>query len=389
MAKINIGDQTQSFTAALANTTYVLSAGDKIATNTSGILAYDPNVEGRALVIGGEIDASQMGIQIGYLQDPLPSIPVEITKTGYVHADGIAIALYGEDHSLDNKGFIQGQTGVLTGKDAHVVNSGTIVADTFGISASGDVTVVNSGLLIGKHGAALQTVSGETATFRNSGTVGGSYSAVMCYDGDDRVINTGTLNGAVLLGNGDDTFIFTRGTLNGVVIGGGGDDTYVIGVRGVEINEDNAINNDVVKASVSLTLANYIEKLVLTGNKDLNATGNFSDNTIRGNSGDNRINAGDGKDVIDGGRGNDMLRGGLGMDTFDFNRGTGRDTVLDFENGQDRLDLSGLDGISGFADLMKNHVTVKGDDLWIGAGDDVVVLRDTARAELDTGDFIF
>jgi Ca2+-binding RTX toxin-like protein len=59
----------------------------------------------------------------------------------------------------------------------------------------------------------------------------------------------------------------------------------------------------------------------------------FGDKLI-GNGGSNRL---------DGGGGNDVLVGGYGADTFVFAGGSfGRDSVLDFEDGIDRIDLSAL-----------------------------------------------
>jgi hypothetical protein len=60
--------------------------------------------------------------------------------------------------------------------------------------------------------------------------------------------------------------------------------------------------------------------------------------------------AGAGNDTVDGGRGQDYLQGGLGEDVFVFGfHDVGRrkvadprDHVLDFEDGQDLIDLSGF-----------------------------------------------
>ncbi|MBI4985677.1 MAG: M10 family metallopeptidase C-terminal domain-containing protein [Rhodocyclales bacterium] len=63
---------------------------------------------------------------------------------------------------------------------------------------------------------------------------------------------------------------------------------------------------DRVVASISHTLANYVEYLTLAGSGDLAGGGNNLGNRIVGNSGDN---------VLEGGAGNDTLDGGLGTDS--------------------------------------------------------------------------
>ncbi len=50
---------------------------------------------------------------------------------------------------------------------------------------------------------------------------------------------------------------------------------------------------------------------------------------------------GSGDDFLWGDLGNDTLIGGSGSDRFVLATGAGNDTVLDFENGQDLLGLSG------------------------------------------------
>jgi Ca2+-binding RTX toxin-like protein len=66
---------------------------------------------------------------------------------------------------------------------------------------------------------------------------------------------------------------------------------------------------DLVKSSVTYTLPDYVENLVLTGTNNINGTGNALANVITGNSGNN---------VIDGGTGADIMSGGPGDDTAAF-----------------------------------------------------------------------
>jgi len=90
---------------------------------------------------------------------------------------------------------------------------------------------------------------------------------------------------------------------------------------------------------------------VLNGNRgdDDIAGGNGADVINGGNDNDN-IAGGNGADTIIGGNGNDFLVGDAGADTFVFTQGSGFDTIGDFGNGNDRIDLSAFD-FDDFGDL--------------------------------------
>lgn len=63
---------------------------------------------------------------------------------------------------------------------------------------------------------------------------------------------------------------------------------------------------------------------------------------LAGGAGSDILLGGSGNDRLNGGLGNDTLAGGAGADRFVFARGSGFDTVLDFQTGQDVLQLSGF-----------------------------------------------
>ncbi|MFM7344878.1 MAG: calcium-binding protein, partial [Tagaea sp.] len=76
---------------------------------------------------------------------------------------------------------------------------------------------------------------------------------------------------------------------------------------------------------------------------------------FKGGAGSDTVDGGTGHDWLDGGAGDDRLTGGEGWDRFIFASGSGRDTIADFEDGIDVVDLSGYRGAKGeglsFADL--------------------------------------
>ena len=96
-----------------------------------------------------------------------------------------------------------------------------------------------------------------------------------------------------------------------------------------------------------------IENLVGSNFADTISGGNVA-NQIFGRNGADVIDGRGGADLIDGGGGADTLTGGAGFDTFRY-RLTGestaaaRDTITDFANGQDTIDLSAIDADTGAA----------------------------------------
>ncbi|MEM5467972.1 hypothetical protein [Celeribacter marinus] len=111
--------------------------------------------------------------------------------------------------------------------------------------------------------------------------------------------------------------------------------------------------------------------------------GTINNDVIFGMGGSDYIYGLAGDDVIDGGAGLDHLYGGAGADSFVFALGTGLDFITDFENGTDMIQL---DGIS-FDDIIIQ--TYRTADTLISAGDDLMILRGTAVADVTVDDFIF
>lgn len=130
-----------------------------------------------------------------------------------------------------------------------------------------------------------------------------------------------------------------------------------------------------ILCSTSVTLGSGASAATLLGMAAINATGNSAANTLVGNRGANTLAGGSGNDRLVGGSGNDTLAGGngddtltggggrdslqgsMGRDVFDYNASTDsladagkRDLIRDFLHGTDRIDLSGLDAVTGGGD---------------------------------------
>jgi Ca2+-binding RTX toxin-like protein len=156
--------------------------------------------------------------------------------------------------------------------------------------------------------------------------------------------------GKLVGGSGNDTFMSK--TTGDTLIGGAGDDTYnLIGSSKTLVVEAAGGGTDTVISKGDYTLGDNVENLTLAPATDnWGGTGNSLNNVIIGNAGGNfllgmagndTIDGGAGNDYIYGGTGNDRLTGGLGKDTFRFDKGSGQDTVTDFNKSQhDVIDLS-------------------------------------------------
>ncbi|MDQ8697103.1 S8 family serine peptidase [Hyphomicrobium sp. LHD-15] len=120
-------------------------------------------------------------------------------------------------------------------------------------------------------------------------------------------------------------------------------------------------------------------------------SGRVGNDTLYGGAGNDKLYGGDGNDslfggadndTLSGGVGTDILEGGLGRDYFVFADiadtvvGAGRDTILDFQNRYDRIDLSGIDantlkkGNQAFSWLGTAEFTNKAGQLHYTASDD-------------------
>ncbi|MDM7942368.1 MAG: peroxidase family protein [Hydrogenophaga sp.] len=251
-----------------------------------------------------------------------------------------------------------------TGNDTMV---GGVGDDTYVVDSNNDVVIELVGEGVDTIETTLTTyslapnarVNIENLSFIGSGNFNGTGNA---------------LNNVITGGAGDDTL--NGGAGADTMEGGLGNDSYTVDNAGDVVVEAAGGGTDTVNASVSHTLGDFVENLNLTGNGNINGTGNGLANTINGNgaanvlsggagddvlngaAGNDALDGGEGNDTLDGGTGNDRLTGGLGADRLTGGTGSDlfvygsigesgptaqtRDLITDFTRGQDRIDLSGI-----------------------------------------------
>lgn len=176
-------------------------------------------------------------------------------------------------------------------------------AITYTLGTEVEHLVLGGILAINGTGNALaNTITGNAAA--NSLSGGDGNDTLWGGDGND------TLNG----GLGDDA-----------MSGGVGNDSYIVDTVADVVTEAANEGTDTVTASVSYTLTENVETLVLSGGAALNGTGNGAANSLTGNTGANLLSGlggndslfgGNGDDTLDGGTGDDSLTGGSGNDLF-------------------------------------------------------------------------
>ncbi|MEM9330581.1 MAG: hypothetical protein AAGA53_04600 [Pseudomonadota bacterium] len=109
---------------------------------------------------------------------------------------------------------------------------------------------------------------------------------------------------------------------------------------------------------------------------------------LLGAGGDDELLGEAGDDLLDGGAGNDRLNGGDGLDTFRFSDARfGEDSVRDFQDGLDVLDLAAL-GV-GFKDLSITQDGAASRIVVAGFEDSSISLENTHVSVIDESDFLF
>jgi len=121
------------------------------------------------------------------------------------------------------------------------------------------------------------------------------------------------------------------------------------------IVEASNAGTDTINSTLSTTLPDNVENLILSGTDGLNGIGNSLNNVLTGNSGANILKVLAGNDTLIGAGGSDALTGGAGADVFRYTNLTdggtvasnvtaasasaSGDTIFDFVSGTDKLEV--------------------------------------------------
>jgi hypothetical protein len=184
--------------AAVDGIGYVTNTGTIVATGGSGVKAFS------SLVNDGTITATGTAALISY---------GTLINTGTIlSTGGIGASISSGYAGSINSGTIGGATTGAVLSNASLINAGTITGSETGVELNYSGTLVN---------VAGATVSGGTNAIANTGL-------------NAHVVNAGTINGTVRLASGmmfdssDDVFVDAGGTVNGAILLGGGDDQLIV-----------------------------------------------------------------------------------------------------------------------------------------------------------------
>jgi Ca2+-binding RTX toxin-like protein len=225
------------------------------------------------------------------------------------------ISVFGNREQIFNDGTVIGTLGpgVFFGFSSiavTLVNTGFIYGGAAGItttSLTDNAVITNSGRITGASGITIDTGAGVTTTIVNQpgGSITGSdinKGAIDILSGGISLTNAGLVQGSIVCEPPDQANITIRntGTINGLVILGGGNDLF-------------------------------------------NGKGAHRPVEVVGGDGDDRLIGGKGNDTVNGNGGHNTLTGGPGHDHFLFDTPLdpvhNTDRVTDFKHGVDKIDL--------------------------------------------------
>ncbi len=213
-----------------------------------------------------------------------------------------------------------GGADTLDGGDGADTMAGGISDDTYIVERASDVVIELAGEGVDTIRTILNTTLQDhvenlvlTGTAALSGAGNAANNHITGNAGNNRL--SGAEGADTLRGEaGNDTL--DGGVGADLMEGGPGNDLYIVDNAGDRVIEDTNGGADTVQASVTHTLSDHVEVLLLTGSDAINGFGNAGDNRLIGNAADNRMVAHAGADTLDGGVGADTMVGGAGDDVY-------------------------------------------------------------------------
>ncbi|MEL7100300.1 MAG: calcium-binding protein [Pseudomonadota bacterium] len=260
----------------------------------------------------------------------------------YVQLDGLALG------DLTNADFILDDAPEMVTSEGSDNLIGTSDGDLFELGAGSDTVDSRGGADTIDGGSGRDWIDGG---FGDDLISGGTGADVIWGDGGNDTIDGGSSNDRLFGQGGDD--LIRGGSNNDQLFGQGGEDS-LFGENG----------NDLLD-------------------------GGARDDSLHGGGGKDTLIGGLGDDTLQGGTNDDLLTGGEGADVFDFDWSLRRDTVTDFEDGVDLLDVSDL----GMTDISQINFVQVGDDVvgdfaGLFGGKSSITLLDTDLADLSNADLI-
>ncbi|MFC2248595.1 M10 family metallopeptidase C-terminal domain-containing protein [Labrys portucalensis] len=322
-----------------------------------------------------------------------------------------ALDLGAGNDSLTNGKEIDGAVWLGTGDDT-ATNTGVIYG--FISAGNGNDKITNSGSVDGIDlGEGVNTLTNSKTIYRgvyggdggntitNSGTI---YGNVQTGAGNDKFTESGAglVTGDFYLGAGNDTFVggasveYVHDQAGNDIYGlGAGNDVYfasndggtdkVDGSTGIDVFTVDPATTDPLNINLGTTAALGLNAQTATfgtsgGSENVKGFeivwGTAGNDTIVGGAIAETLHGNDGNDIIAGGVGADILWGEGGNDIFKLlgvkDSGLTRaatDTIMDFTQGEDKIDLSSIDANSSVAGFQEFHSLIANSDFTGSSGE--------------------
>ncbi|MFL4469282.1 calcium-binding protein [Tateyamaria armeniaca] len=179
-----------------------------------------------------------------------------------------------------------------------------------------------------------------------------SYVSTVTINGQDYVVAAGTDSGLSLF------VMLNGGRLQHVETIEGSIESPLNNISGIEAVE----TATGTRLFVSTQSAPFLVEYAITHDAPgVTRVADAAGGTVNGTGGDDILNGGNGPDLLQGGAGNDIiidgagsdtLRGDAGADLFVLTQDDATDVILDFQPGQDRIDISALGVVGGVENLI-------------------------------------
>ncbi|NOX52000.1 MAG: hypothetical protein GXP16_15905 [Gammaproteobacteria bacterium] len=277
-----------------------------------------------------------------------------------------------------------------------------------------DLTIENGGILIKYStgsilvegsGLSIADVSSAIVSLASFGTPDGSNNTINGTSASEIIRGLGGID-TLKSGGGDD--ILYGGEGNDYLYGGSGNTRFYGGNGNDQLNGSTGIelffgdagidqvrytsSTSFVKVNLTTGVGSggfaegdfYVDVEDISGSSyDDELTGNSANNRLFGRNGNDLLIGNDGDDYLRGDAGDDILTGGTGSDKFVFRAPDGNDTITDFEDGVDFVNLIGFN----WADLTISSSGI-GTLISISGGGQVI-LEGVDSTDISSSDFIF
>ena len=348
-------------------------AGDDLVYGDTRSISTD-YIGGNDLIYGGSNGTDQLyggrGNDRIYGGDGIVQMYGDQDKDKLYAGDGDTSAYGGDGNDLIK----------VTGDGSNELHGGDGIDRISYYDADGGITIDLDANTISRYWASDDNISGfenvsgsKVGNNKIYGTDGAN--DIDTYDGNDKVYGGGG-GDKVSLGGGNDYVKAGEGA--NTYEGSSGLDTisyYDSDARVIiDIKHDEAeggfADGDIISSFERVTGTVYDDKIYGSDGGNV-LKGGTGEDSIWGRDGNDKLYGGSNSDRFDGGEGDDKLYGGSGVDTFHIDKGDDFDTIKDFQNNADRIEIDGFStGFDAF-----DFATQVGDDVVFdfGGGDGLIV----------------